>query len=178
MHVNLYSSPIPTSPLPMVGLKTSPCFSFKTTTAFGQSTTSSVPASSSNNFSKNSPINKSSKIPSSSSTSLITENNEEKLSVCKQSNSNNDRRKVEKIKEQLRKEREKHGATMSPKISSREDAEMSEKARKIFPELPVSKCDGDKIEQHKDDYASTKRRLEEARARKMADEYKKKELER
>merc|ERR1711997_1450669 len=46
-----------------------------------------------------------------------------------------------------------------------------------FPELPVSKCDGDKIEQHKDDYVVTKRRLEEARERKMADAHRKKEID-
>ena len=93
--------------------------------------------------------------------------------------SNYDRKKVEKIKEQLRKEREKNVASTSPNISSSvTDPEPNEKARKIFPELPVIKCDGDKLEQHKDDYAATKRRLEEARARKMADIYRKKEIER
>jgi len=57
------------------------------------------------------------------------------------------------------------------------EAEIVEKPRKLFPELPVTKCDGDKIEQHKDDFATTKRRLEEARARKMADVQKKKEID-
>merc|ERR1712203_1330767 len=90
---------------------------------------------------------------------------------------NNERKKVEKIKEQLLKEREKIVYTSSTMAYSTTEAEIVEKPRKLFPELPVTKCDGDKIEQHKDDFATTKRRLEEARARKMADVQKKKEID-
>ena len=68
-------------------------------------------------------------------------------------------------------------STSSTTAYSASEAEIVEKPRKLFPELPVTKCDGDKIEQHKDDFATTKRRLEEARARKMADVQKKKEIE-
>ena len=98
--------------------------------------------------------------------------------MSKETPSSTDRKKVERIKDQLRKEREKSSVSTSPNTSSRTDTESSEKPRKVFPELPVSKCDGDKIEQHKDDYATTKRRLEEARARKMADIHRKKEIDR
>ena len=76
------------------------------------------------------------------------------------------------------KERERSSVPTSPKASIKTETDSNEKPRKIFPELPVSKCDGDKIEQHKDDYATTKRRLEEARARKMADIHRKKEIDR
>ena len=75
------------------------------------------------------------------------------------------------------KEREKIVHTSSTMAYSATEAEIVEKPRKLFPELPVTKCDGDKIEQHKDDFATTKRRLEEARARKMADVQKKKEID-
>ena len=88
-----------------------------------------------------------------------------------------DRKKVDRIKEMLRKERELNLSSSSPKSFMKEDSDTSEKARKVFPELPVSRCDGDKIEQHKDDYVLTKRRLEEARERKMADAHRKKEID-
>jgi hypothetical protein len=103
---------------------------------------------------------------------------EKSIHIGKETISNNERKKVERIKEQLRKERERGSVSTSPNTSLKTDTESNEKPRKVFPELPVSKCDGDKIEQHKDDYASTKRRLEEARARKMADIHRKKEIDR
>ena len=90
---------------------------------------------------------------------------------------NFERKKVDRIKEQIKKEREHNVASSSPKSLTKGDSDTSDKSRKIFPELPVSKCDGDKIEQHKDDYVATKRRLEEARARKMADIHRKKEMD-
>ena len=90
---------------------------------------------------------------------------------------NYERKKVDRIKEQLKKEREHNVASSSPKSLTKGDSDTSDKARKIFPELPVSKCDGDKIEQHKDDFVATNRRLEEARARKMADIHRKKEMD-
>jgi hypothetical protein len=37
--------------------------------------------------------------------------------------------------------------------------------RKKFPELPITKIEGDKHKQHEDDIAQAKRRLEEARNR-------------
>ena len=175
---------------PAVGLKTPPTFESKTPPAFGQGAPTSVFASSSNPFSKDSTNKKKdqdkAKHPSTSNTSsatppvrIVQRNADKSPTSHKDANSNNDRKKVEKIKEQLRKEREKSVATTSPNISSSAtDVDPNEKPRKIFPELPVTKCDGDKLEQHKDDYAATKRRLEEARARKMADIYRKKEIER
>ena len=88
-----------------------------------------------------------------------------------------DRKKLDRIKEQIKKERELNIISASPKNFNKDDSDSNEKARKIFPELPVSKCDGDKIEQHKDDYVVTKRRLEEARERKIADAHRKKEID-
>ena len=171
------------------GPKSPPVFGLKTPPAFGQGLQSAL-ASSSNAFSKDSLHTKKDlekrKIPSSSTTSSATalsqgqqRQNDKAAALCKESTTNSDRKRVEKIKEQLRREREKSGSANSPTTSpSVTDAEPSEKTRKIFPELPVSKCDGDKLEQHKDDFAATKRRLEEARARKMADIYKQKEMDR
>ena len=99
-------------------------------------------------------------------------------SVTNNENANKyDRKKLDRIKEQIKKERELNISSASPKNFSKDDSDSNEKARKIFPELPVSKCDGDKIEQHKDDYVVTKRRLEEARERKMADAHRKKEID-
>ena len=170
---------------PALGLKTPPTFGSKTPPVCGQSIPApSVLPSSSNLFSQDSPSKKkdqeNSKIPSSSTTLKSGQNTGDQSPISKENNSNNDRKKVEKIKEQLRKEREKNAnsSTNIPKTSSRTDIESNEKSRKVFPELPVSKCDGDKIEQHRDDYAVTKRRLEEARARKMADIHRKKEIDR
>ena len=88
-----------------------------------------------------------------------------------------DRKKLDRIKEQIKRERELNIISASPKNFIKDDSDSNEKARKIFPELPVSKCDGDKIEQHKDDYVVTKRRLEEARERKIADAHRKKEID-
>ena len=88
-----------------------------------------------------------------------------------------ERKKVDRIKEQLKQERNLNILTSSPTHYQKEDLESNDKARKVFPELPVSTCGGDKIEQHKDDFASTKRRLEEARARKMANIHRKKEID-
>ena len=165
-------------------------FGLKTPPAFGQSMQSSALTSSSNTFSKDSLNTKKDlekgKIPSSSATSSsnvlshsVQRHNDKSPAICKEANSSSDRKRVEKIKEQLRKEREKSNSTNSPTTSpSVTDIEPNEKPRKIFPELPVSKCDGDKLEQHKDDFAATKRRLEEARARKMADLDRQKEMER
>ena len=163
----------------------SPTLNLKTPLPFGNSSQLHVLASSSNSFSKDSPIKKRDverEYPASPniSSSSPGQKNADKLAVFSKDNtiSSSDRKKVEKIKEQLRKEREKNVFTSSPNISTPNvpDADSNEK-RKFFPELPVSKCDGDKLEQHKDDFADTKKRLEEARARKMADNYRKKEIE-
>ena len=41
--------------------------------------------------------------------------------------------------------------------------ELLEPQRKVFPELPVSRCDGDKLKQHEDDFLQAKRKLERKR---------------
>ena len=162
-----------------IGLKTPPSFGSKTPPTFSLGTSESLLESSSNStskslaFKKKDPVN--SKSPSISTTP--TKPNTTVKACSKDFVNNNERKKVEKIKEQLLKEREKIVYTSSTMAYSATEAEIVEKPRKLFPELPVTKCDGDKIEQHKDDFATTKRRLEEARARKMADVQKKKEID-
>ncbi|XP_040580409.1 uncharacterized protein [Lepeophtheirus salmonis] len=146
------------SPLPSFGASKSPLsWGSKTPPTFGSPNNSSTTSSSSNVKSPSSSMSPKSNavpkvsIPTVKPNPVVKKNSDSATKSSKEA-------PIKHIKE-LPSGHEKFSATIIDRA-------------KIYPEIPVSKPGTDKVKQHENDIADSKRRLEEARARKLKEQQK------
>lgn len=166
------------SPLNPFGAKTPPAWGSKTPPAFGLKT---PPAFGNKLLPKESPSSKASSCSSASSSS----NNSPLAKFDKTSSFlSSDSKKLERRTSQDHKQHPPVPQTPTQKERVQTPRKRSSEPkleeifgqnrpleRKVYPELPVPKDEGDKLKQHEDDIIETKRRLEEARQRRLEEKY-------